>query len=37
MKYVIINGIIQAVDFDYRKKISNLMKSPIGGYNNNFT
>lgn len=32
MKYVIINGVIKAVDFEYRKRISNIFKSPVQGY-----
>jgi hypothetical protein len=35
MKYVIMNGVIKAVDFEYRKRISNIFKSPIQGYEHN--
>jgi len=35
MKYVILNGIIKAVNFEYRKRIANIFKNSLQGFNNN--
>jgi hypothetical protein len=34
MKYIIINGAIKAVDFEYRKRIANIFKNPNQGLSN---
>jgi hypothetical protein len=34
MKYVIMNGVIKAVDFEYRKRIANVFANPKEGYDN---
>lgn len=34
MKYVILNGVIQAIDFEYRKTIAHIFKNPSQGFSN---
>lgn len=34
MKYVILNGIVRAVDYQYRRRIANILKNPKQGLDN---
>jgi hypothetical protein len=34
MKYFVIDGVVRAGDFDYRKRISNVFKNPKDGLTN---